>query len=144
MKTETVESGPKPAPPPPPQAPAAVKKEAAAADPAHLTLAERRRARQIPEEEVPRPSIRFLPPESGTAEAEAEKKKPKAPIPKPAPVPAFPAGPAPAEPGGPPYLRKRDADKHIFVKKKNTIKKNKVSACRNVGGAPGPGGGGGD
>ena len=106
MKTETVEPGPKPAPPPPPQAPAAVKKE----------------------EEVPRPSIPFLPPESGTAEAEAEKKKP---IPKPAPVPAFPAGPP--EPGRPPYLRKRDADKHIFVKKKNTIRKNKVSACRNAG-----------
>jgi len=133
VKTETVEPGPKPAPPPPPQAPAAVKKEAAAAG---------------PEEAVPRPSIRFLPPESGTArggqpEAEAEKKKRKAPkMPKPAPVPAFPAGPP--EPGRPPYLRKRDADKHIFVKKKNTIKKNKVSACRNVGGAPGPGGGGGD
>ena len=152
VKTETVELGPQPAPPP--RAPAVVKKEEAAADPADLALAQRRHARQIPEEEAPGPSIRSLPPESGTArggqpEAEAEKRKPKAPkIPKPAPVPAFPAGPP--EPGRPPFLRKRPEDisefgedKHLFVKKKNTIRKNKVRApCRmRRGGAPGPCGG---
>ena len=152
VKTETVEPGPQPAPPP--RAPAVVKEKEATADRANLALAQRRHARQIPEEEAPGPSTRFLPPESGTArggqpEAEAEKKKPKAlKIPKPAPVPAFPAGPP--EPGRPPFLRKRPEDisefgedKHLFVKKKNTIRKNKVRArmSQRRGGAPGPCGG---